>query len=286
MKKIIKLLAAFVAMATVVACEPVEDRDNLPAKGLEASQIAITVTHDAVNQNLVTMQNNTPGITPYWSYVDSKGNEIGHSNQNNVEVMFPFAGTYKIQFTAFTRGGGVEAAPVTVTINENNEASFSDPKWDLLTNGTAGKTWVLDMESPIGWAGFKYPENTADPDGWNWFPDYAGNSWVMPNKNWGEMTFDLNGAYNVNVIQTALEDDTQTNRSGSFSFNIAANTMSFNGAAELLHGGDYYLDASNWRSLKVVELTEGSLRLSVVRDQSRKAEDPCQIVFHFKPKQQ
>ncbi|ALM48913.1 hypothetical protein AMR72_08445 [Flavobacterium psychrophilum] len=278
MKKIIKLLAAFVAMATVVACEPVEDRESLPAVTLKPSDININVT---TNGNVVTMTNTTEGITPYWSYVDAKGNDLGHSNQNQNQVTLPFAGKYNINFTAFTRGGRVDAAPVEVTIAENDEEFFSAEEWGWLTNGADGKTWVLDMESPVGWANPGYPETTED----HWYPDYAGNSWVMENKNWGEMTFDLDGGYNMSVTQTALTGNAQTTKTGTFNYNLEGKTMNFSGGAELLYGGNYYLDVSNWKSVRVLEISENSMRLSVMRDQSRSGEGLWQIVFHFKPKQ-
>ncbi len=44
--------------------------------------------------------------------------------------------------------------------------------------------------------------------------------------------------------------------------------MLFNGGVEMLHGGDYYPDVSNWSKINVVELTDTSLRLSVIRDQA------------------
>jgi hypothetical protein len=152
----------------------------------------------------------------------------------------------------------------------------------MLTNGVTGKNWVLDMIDPVGWAGLDYP--AASGDNWNWFPDYASNSWVMPNKNWGEMHFDLNGGYNTSVTQTALASAQQTTKSGTYNFDIANNKLTFNGGVEMLYGGDYYGDVSNWYSVKVVELSATSLRLAVIRDKSRTGEGVCLIVFHYKPK--
>ncbi|TRW26691.1 hypothetical protein FMM05_04755 [Flavobacterium zepuense] len=277
-----KALAAVMALGLLFSCEPVEDREDLPATNLDPSEINISVTNVG---NDVTMTNSTPDVIPYWSYKDAAGNELGHSNQNTVNTVFPFAGTYTVDFTAYTRGGAVQAASKTLIIASNDSEYFSAPEWSNLTNGVAGKTWVLDMSGPIGWAGFDYPYNPNGDDYWNWFPDYAGNEWVMPNKDWGEMTFNLDGGYNVSVTQTALITDDQTTKTGNFSYDIASHSMMFNGA-EMLFGGDYYPDVSNWSSLKVVELTPTSLRLSVVRDQARNPNDgPCQIVYHFKPKE-
>lgn len=283
MKQITKLLAAVMAFGILFSCEPVEDRESLPAKNLKASEINISVTQAPTNPNLVTMTNLTEDVIPYWSYSNANGDELGHSNLQSLDVTFPFAGTYTVQFTAYTRGGAVAADPVTVTIAENNEEYFSDPDWALLTNGVAGKKWVLDMSGPIGWAGLDYPWNTTGADFWNWFPDYAGNEWVMPSKDWGSMTFNLNGNYNVSVTQTALSTNEQVTKSGSFTFDIANHRLVLNGGTEILYGGDYHPDVSNWTSVNVMELTDNSLRLAVIRDQSRTGEGVCQIMFHYKP---
>ncbi|KRB54065.1 hypothetical protein [Flavobacterium sp. Root186] len=283
MKRILYIVLAAVTIGSMLfSCEPVEDRDSLPAVTLTPSTLKFSVTQNPTNTNEVILTNPDPSIIPYWKYVDSNGNELGHSNKSSDKIALPFAGKYTVYYTAFTRGGSVDAAPVEVTVTENDEEYFSNPKWDMLTNGVTGKNWVLDMIDPVGWAGLDYP--AASGDNWNWFPDYASNSWVMPNKNWGEMHFDLNGGYNTSVTQTALASAQQTTKSGTYNFDIANNKLTFNGGVEMLYGGDYYGDVSNWYSLKVVELSATSLRLAVIRDKSRTGEGVCLIVFHYKPK--
>lgn len=285
MKRILYILIAAVTIgSTLFSCEAIEDRESLPAVTLTPETIKFSVTKSAANENEVTLKNEDPSVIPYWKYVDANGNELGHSNKSEDKVVFPFAGKYTVYYTAYTRGGSVDAAPVAIEVTKNDEAYFSDPKWTMLTNGVAGKTWVLDFVDPVGWAGLDYPNNPKGSDYWNWFPDYASNSWVMPNKNWGEMHFDLNGGYNTKVIQTAIANDTQTNKTGTYSFDIANNKLAFNNGVEMLYGGDYYGDVSNWNSVKVVELTATSLRLGVIRDKSRTGEGVCLIVFHYKPK--
>ncbi|WP_343695945.1 hypothetical protein [Flavobacterium sp.] len=283
MKRILYIIVAAVTIGlTLFSCEPVEDRDSLPAVTLTPSTLKFSVTQNPSNTNEVILNNPDPTIIPYWKYVDSNGNELGHSNKSDDKIVFPFAGKYTIYYTAYTRGGSVDAAPVEVTVTKNDEEYFSDPRWNMLTNGVAGKTWELNMADPVGWAGLDYP--AASGDNWNWFPDYASNSWVMPNKNWGEMHFDLNGGYNTSVTQTALASAQQTTKSGTYNFDIANNKLIFNGGVEMLYGGDYYGDVSNWYSVKVVELSATSLRLAVIRDKSRTGEGVCLIVFHYKPK--
>lgn len=284
MKRILYILIAAITIGSFLfSCEPVEDRESLDAITLTPDNTKFSVTQNPANDHEVILKNQDPNVIPYWKYVDSKGNELGHSNKGDDKVVFPFGGTYKIYYTAYTRGGAVDAvAPVSVTVAENDETYFRDPRWAMLTNGSTGKTWVLDMDSPIGWGGLDFPGATGD--NWNWYPDYASNSWVMPNKDWGEMRFDLAGGYNVTVKQTAQTTADQTTKTGLFAFDMVNNKMTFLNGAELLYGGDYYPDASNWASLKVIELTATSLRLSVLRDQSRTGEGKAQIIFHYKPK--
>lgn len=285
MKRILYiLLTAATISSGLASCEAIEDRESLPAVTLTPETLEYSVTQDATNKNIVILKSEDPTVIPYWKYVDAAGNELGHSNKSSDQVTLPFAGKYTIYFTAYTRGGSVEAAPTVVDIAENDDTYFKDPKWEMLTNGVDGKTWVLDFVDPIGWAGLDYPYNPTGSDYWNWFPDYASNSWVMPNKNWGEMYFDLNGNYNTSVTQTAIANNNQTTKTGTYTFDIANNKLVFNGGVEMLYGGDYYGDCSNWYSVKLVEITKTSLRLAVVRDQSRTGEGVCLIVFHYKPK--
>ncbi|OMQ12564.1 hypothetical protein [[Flexibacter] sp. ATCC 35103] len=285
MKRILYIVIAAVTIGSgLFSCEPAEDRDSLPAVSLTPETIKFSVTQNAANENEVILKNPDPNVIAYWRYVDASGNELGHSNKSDDQVVFPFAGKYTVYYTAYTRGGSVDAAPVVVNISKNDQTYFRDPKWDMLSNGETGKTWVLDFIDPVGWAGLDYPNNPKGTDYWNWFPDYAGNSWVMPSKNWGEMHFDLNGNYNTSVKQTALDTDAQTAKSGTYSFDVVNNKLAFNGGVEMLYGGDYHGDVTNWTSVKVVELTATSLRLGVIRDKSRKGEGVCLIVFHYKPK--
>ena len=283
MKRIFYLTITVVSLGFLFSCEPIEDGQSLPAITLTPDQLNFTVVQNPTKNNEVKLTNLDSAVIPYWSYSDANG-EIGHYNTNEQIVFFPFAGTYTVNYTALTPGGSVYAKPVSVTVDQNDPTYFSEPEWNDLTNGEAGKTWVLDMANPIGWAGLDYPYNTSGGDYWNWFPDYGGNSWVMANKNWGEMTFDLNGGYHVKVVQTALNSDDQTTKSGLFNLDIAKHTIAFAGGPELLHGGDYYPDVSNWKNMKVVLLTADALELSVIRDQSRSGEGVCQIVYRYKVK--
>jgi hypothetical protein len=280
------LLMYGLVLVTILFSSCESQDDSLPQVNLKATDLNFTVTQDAQRDNDVSMTSSDASLIPYWSYTDAEGNELGHSNQADFKVTLPFAGLYYVNYIVYTQGGAVEAAPVEVNVSANDEEYFNAEEWQMLTNGVDGKTWVLDMVNPIGYAGLDFPYGSADGDFWNWYPDYAGNEWLLEQKDWGEMTFNLNGGYNVSVTQTALSSAEQKTTTGSFGYSIADHTISFNGGVELLYGGDYHPDVSNWKSVNVLELTENSMRLAVIRDQSRSGEGPAQIVFHFKPKAQ
>lgn len=280
MKRILHILVAIITLGSMFSCEPVEDRNSLPAITKTAADLEFSVT---VNANTVTLKNLDSKSIPYWSYTDATGKELGHFNDNVKDFIIPFKGTYYVTYTAYTPGGPVQSEPVKVIIAKTDLSSITtDPKWGMLTNGTAGKTWELNMVNPIGWAGLDYPASSGD--NWNWFPDYATNSWVMENKNWGSMTLNLNEGYNISVTQTQLNTATQTTKNGTFAFDISKASLVLSGGSEILFGGDYYPDVSNWATVRVIKITETELELGVIRDQSRKGEGKCQIVFRYKPK--
>lgn len=290
MKRIFQLLAAMIALVSIFSCEPIENRDSLPAINKTGDQLNYSVAIDAVNKNKVILTNNDSDVIPYWSYTDALGNELGHFNKNKVEVSVPFAGTYYFKFTAFTRGGEVAAEPKKVVIGQNDLSLFSDPKWGYLTNGTKGKTWVINFvtESPFGFVGAGYINKTVEGD-WAWWPgSYNDISWSgVENKDWGEVTFDLNGGYNVSVTQTSLDTGStaKTTKKGTFTFQRTDKSdndrIIINGGIEMLHTNAYYKETMSgftFSDVRLIELTATSLRYAIIRN------DGVQVVMNLVPK--
>ncbi|MEH6659712.1 hypothetical protein [Leeuwenhoekiella marinoflava] len=277
------ILTIVVITCIYTSCESTDE--NLPSINLKASELNFTVTQNPEKDNEINLKTEETSSIPYWSYFNENGDQVGYSNKVQLMVNMPFAGVYDFYYTAFTKGGAVEADLVQVTVSNNDEDYFSAEEWQLLTNGVAGKTWVLNMVNPLGYGGTDFPYNPDGSNYWNWYPDYAGNEWLMENKDWGEMTFDLDGAYNVEVTQTTLNSTSQTTKSGSFNYDIENHKINLNNGVELLFGGDFYPDISNWSSVEVIELSENAMRLAVLRDQSRTGEDNAKLIFHYKPKQ-
>ncbi|MEN9907295.1 MAG: hypothetical protein RLZZ540_436 [Bacteroidota bacterium] len=286
MKNIFLTVIAIIAVGSLFSCEPVEDRNSLPAMSLMSTDLNFTAV---VNGNTIQLKNLTPDVIPYWSYVDSKGNELGHSNLNETSIPMPFAGTYAINFSAYTQGGSVTATK-TVTILKNDQTLFSDPRWAMLTNGIVGKTWVFNMvtESPFAFVGGGYINKTVEGD-WAWYPGSINDvSWSgVENKNWGEVTFDLNGGYNVKVTQTSLTTGSavKTTKSGTYNFSLTTGSTNdriiLNGGIEMLHLNAYYNDVMSgfsFSNVRLIELTASSLRYAAIRN------DGVQVVMNLVPK--
>ncbi|GAA5022158.1 hypothetical protein GCM10011506_01490 [Marivirga lumbricoides] len=280
MKNLFIILSAFVIAFT--ACESHEN--ELPSIDINQSDLNFVVTQNPEKDNEVTMESTDKSVIPYWEY--TKDGEVwGFSNKKKFMVNLPFLGTYSVNYHVLTGGGTFEAEPVQITVTSNDEEFFSAEEWGMLTGGVEGKTWVLNMESPMGFGGLDFPYNEEGADYWNWYPDLASNDWIMEDKNWGEMTFDLNGSYNVSVTQTALNSSEQTTKKGSFNYDIEEHSLIFNGGVEMLIGGDHYPDASTWSNVEIIELSDSTLRLATIRDQSRTGEGLAKLIFHYKPKE-
>jgi hypothetical protein len=53
---------------------------------------------------------------------------------------------------------------------------------------------------------------------------------------------------------------------------------------EMLYGGDYYKQSSNWSTLKIISMSETSMILAVLRDHPNPPDGVCYIGYKFKLK--
>lgn len=292
MKKIQIIIVSFLMLGIgflATSCEPESHSlGSLP----DESKLDFEVVQDLVANpggNVVKLKSLTPGIIPYWSYTDSNGNELGHTNLSETSIVFPFAGTYTFKYTAFDKGGSVSSTE-TVTVEHNDTSLFSDPRWAMLTNGVLGKTWIINRvtESPIAFVGAGYINTTVGGD-WAWFPGSINDvGWSgIENKDFGEITFDLDGGYNVKVVQTSevTGGAQQTTTTGTFSFAQTADSSNdrivFNGGLKMLHTNAYYTSLSSgfsFSNVRLIELTNNSLRYAMI------AADGGVIVVNLVPK--
>lgn len=290
MKNIFLKLIAIITLGTLFSCEPIEDRYGLPDMTLESSDLQYSAV---VTGNNLVLKNMTPDVIPYWSYADAKGNELGHSNLNETTIAMPFAGTFTVTFTAFARGGSVSSS-VVVKVLQNDNSLFSDPRWAMLTNGVLGKTWKLNMVAPIEFVGTNIHSPVMDAiygsalgsGDWNWYPNFSDISWAgFEDKDWGEITFDLNGGYNVTVKQTSVVTGStaQTVKTGTYSYSQTSDFTNdriiFNGNLEMLHMNGSYSNSFTFSNVRLYELTATTLSYAAVR------EDGQVLIYHLIPKQ-
>jgi hypothetical protein len=270
-----KIIYAAAAYVTMVACTPTQMRlkDVAP---LDRSKLKYSVTQQQGHDNVIYLNSLTSGAIPYWSY-------DGGSSTNALDTLiFPFSGQYLIRYSVSSEGGYVQGDSTTITVTNTDLSTITDPSWEYLTNGQTGKTWILDMSKPIGWYGFDYLKHNASADDWNWHPDYAGNEWVMPNIDYGSMTFDLNNAKNYTKVTKDAGGNAST-CNAKFNLDPASHKLNLTGCG-MLFGGDYFAQVGSWSNITILELTATSMTLAVVRDHPNPGDGPCWIGFTFKPK--
>ena len=134
MKKILFLPFLFLLMV-LVGCEPfVEDKIDLGGPPVPSFEIIQASPNDF---NFI---NTTEGA--FLTQWDLGGN--GKSEGENVDVNFPFKGTYEITMTTFSKGGSASASQTLTVAEDDPDACFGN--FELLT-GCGEKVWKLAPEA-------------------------------------------------------------------------------------------------------------------------------------------
>ncbi len=157
------------------ACAPDDD----PGLGelISADELSYTISQVDGDPNRVVLISETPGVIPYWDY------EIGTSNSFHDTVDIPFKGDFWVKYRAMGQAGSIVDSTM-ITIDQFDPDFFSDPAWQLLTNGEEGKTWKL-VAVRAGDA-----KSTT-------YSDWGDASWVSQNAQFGDsVTFDINKGFN------------------------------------------------------------------------------------------
>jgi hypothetical protein len=183
-----KVFYSLIGLALLLAsCETIEKRES-GGEILTPDQLKITIIQPTAGSNTVIFKNETVGAIIYYDW----GTGTLTSRQMYDTVVFPFAGTPKLKYTAFC-GGGTVMDSTTFTIAHNDDSFFdSDPAWKGLTNGGSGQTWVWALDIPGGIIAGNGPENCTAPAWWT-MDASPGNSWIHFHD---EVTLDLIGAAN------------------------------------------------------------------------------------------
>jgi hypothetical protein len=217
--------------------KPVEDRKDLNMDGVK-TKVDFSVTQKPGYDNWLYLEAKTAGAIPFWNYV------AGVSNKAKDTVLQPFAGQWWIKCYAYTQAGpALDSTMVTVTKNDINY--FHHRYWNLLTNGSTGKTWVWaydNIQSPgkvrgvgpytVGKASPYAGDNFDWTTGFDWWNSGTGN-------DVGEITFNLDGATNF------LKTDVGVTTKGLFTMDTIAFSIKVQGTtminAEADSDGTYFI---------------------------------------------
>jgi len=184
MKNKYTILSILACMFVLAACTP----DNYELGGFIApSDIKFSITQNTAKNNIIYLENQTPGVQLYWDY------GLGYTNKQKDTILIPFAGNHTVTITAICNGKHVSTTQ-QVTVPQRDDEYFAHPFWDLLTNGETGKTWTWDDSywMSVGMTANGHP----GPDQLWWG---AGVS-TLENWGWnGNMTFDIAGGPNYSV---------------------------------------------------------------------------------------
>lgn len=186
------ILYSLIGMLLLASCSTIEDRQNL-GPILTPDQLSIDVIQNPAGSNTVILQNKTPNTIMYFDY------GTGSTNRAIDTIYIPFAGTFKLKYTAFCAGGTVTDS-TTFTIANNDAAFFDkDPAWKGLTNGGSGQTWVFALDLPGGIIAGNGPEDSQIPAWWTMDQNGLAGQLSSPSSLNDEVYMDINGAAHFNV---------------------------------------------------------------------------------------
>ncbi|MDR3252192.1 MAG: hypothetical protein LBT35_01305 [Tannerella sp.] len=194
-------ILVFLGAALLMACDPVENRDELKGS-ITADQLNVTATPLVVNgvrSNKIILENHSPVLSS-WNY------GTGTTSKAYDEVLVTATGDLTIQFT----GKNGDGSTITKDIIVNVESIVFEVTGMDLFIGDGSKTWVFDAftdnNHPYGIGGAVNDKSAT----W-WGPEYGEfDEWDA------KLTFSLDGGA---IITKTLADGTQ--QKGTFSFNLS-----------------------------------------------------------------
>lgn len=293
MKNMIKIFGIFLTIGLLFTSCQSEDYEL--GDTLNASDIDYEIIQDYdidPGGNTVILRFNTPNATPIWNY------GTGRSNRAVDTIRFAFQGEYDIDLNVLTRGGILDLEPVTISVTEDNLSYVDDPLWTALTGGVGeSKTWLLDLDEDGVSKYFNGPlyfygtdnawlaEGDAwdggstgcyGDDCWNWSPEWAGNTWLMPAGDYGTMTFSLEGGPFVTVNHEMMPNLGE--QSGTFfldRINKVINLVD----VQILHNPGNHACVDDWSNVTLFSLTEDTMQLGVLRRDD--CDGAAMLVYNF-----
>lgn len=213
MKRIMLYILSALALS---ACDPVVDNKDIGGV-LAENQLDIVVKATSEGSNEILLENNTPGIAPYWDYI------VGKSTNQSEVVRLPFMGEMEISFTAICDGGAVTT---TRKVNVTKIDKPAEPEWPLFAgSGSDGKVWVWNPKEGSGvvYGTAGYVIGDYGPSWSTATPGSSIGGKLVPDDE--EMLFDLNSGANM----TKRKTDGTVVEKGTFKFDMSKQKFYENG---------------------------------------------------------
>ncbi|MCR5068193.1 MAG: hypothetical protein K6A78_00055 [Prevotella sp.] len=235
-----------------------------------AEGVAFTIEHDANNPNIIYLKSLMGAkYTVLWEHPQ------GRSQEPEVTLKMPFAGTYTVKFGVETSAGVVFGEPVEFTISDFCAEFISGTVWEYIAGGAGGsKTWVYDNgQYGYGTGEFTYGSPDDNPDLCRklYYNIASGESLFVPNWDPGvnhtsanfasTMTFDLVGRAGYSYYN----GDTGETQEGIFNLNEDLLTLTLVDA-DLMHPDGWTERRDTWRqNMQIVEIDENHMRVAYTR---------------------
>lgn len=235
-----------------------------------AEGVAFTIEHDANNPNIIYLKSLMGAkYTVLWEHPQ------GRSQEPEVTLKMPFAGTYTVKFGVETSAGVVFGEPVEFTISDFCADFISGTVWEYIAGGAGGsKTWVYDNgQYGYGTGEFTYGSPDDNPDLCRklYYNIASGESLFVPNWDPGvnhtsanfasTMTFDLVGRAGYSYYN----GDTGETQEGIFNLNEDLLTLTLVDA-DLMHPDGWTERRDTWRqNMQIVEIDENHMRVAYTR---------------------
>lgn len=196
-KYIFSLMMA--GMLAFTACQP--DEYEFGAAQYAAADLTVNKAYTVtIDGNKVTLKSNIKGCTPLWV------TPSGRSQEEELTLELPFAGTYEVTFGASTSAGPVYGEPHSFSLPQNDFSLLSDEKWFLLSDknfkegdplpdaetlasGVSKKWYPCDADYGLGCTGPVMYMCHYDPENDGYTPEEeaadAYKDIVFGRENWG-----------------------------------------------------------------------------------------------------
>ena len=284
--KLFMLLFAVVPLMFLASCETDEpDKKDEANEFLPVLDDNFEYTVDGNNVNFTTTINGNVWVSVNdvdYNFVDKA-----------VTVNLPNQGEYTFTCNSLGSGEILSSDPFVVTIDQDDLSFLNEGLWKYLSGGAnETKTWRLDINAdaetkyfvgPMFFSGFESEELGRIPfwawdvlpeelpydlqgnemtSFYNWSPDYANNTWIMPAANYGTITFD---GTNQKVTSTDVFGEESE---GSFSFNDETWKLTLTGVTLPIDTGrlnePQYTD-ENLGLVRIFSLTDSAMQIGIKR---------------------